>query len=67
MSASSLQRVLDAAPSTVELLRNSQLGAYISFARFPVDTAKLTGAGEGGSMRAWRLRCGMGGRPSLSP
>jgi vanillate/3-O-methylgallate O-demethylase len=38
MSASNLQQVLDASPSTVELLRNSQLGAYI----YPVVPAEFT-------------------------
>src|ERR1700749_3882639 len=38
MSASNLQEVLDQAGSTVELLRNSQLGAYI----YPVVPSEFT-------------------------
>src|SRR5215472_599137 len=38
MSAKNLQEVLDAAGNTVELLRNSQLGAYI----YPVVPAEFT-------------------------
>ncbi|PXY22709.1 vanillate/3-O-methylgallate O-demethylase [Prauserella muralis] len=38
MSAKNLQEVLDQSPSTVELLRNSQLGAYI----YPVVPSEFT-------------------------
>ena len=38
MSAKNLQEVLDQAGNTVELLRNSQLGAYI----YPVVPAEFT-------------------------
>ena len=51
MTASNLQEVLDNAPSTVELLRNSQEGAYV----YPVvPTSSPTGAEQ----VAWaRPRC----------
>ncbi|NKX51565.1 aminomethyl transferase family protein, partial [Arthrobacter deserti] len=48
MSAKNLQEVLDAAGSTVELLRNSQLGAYI----YPVVAPEFTNWRS--EQRAWR-------------
>ena len=48
MSASNLQEVLDQAESTVELLRNSQLGAYI----YPVVPTEFTNFRR--EVNAWR-------------
>ncbi|MFD1717494.1 vanillate/3-O-methylgallate O-demethylase [Georgenia deserti] len=48
MTAKNLQEVLDAAGNTVELLRNSQLGAYI----YPVVAAEFTNWQR--EQRAWR-------------
>jgi vanillate/3-O-methylgallate O-demethylase len=48
MSANSLQAVLDSSGDTVDLLRNSRLGAYI----YPVVPAEFTNFRR--EMRAWR-------------
>ncbi|GHE80268.1 glycine cleavage system protein T [Amycolatopsis deserti] len=48
MSPKNLQEVLDAAPSTVDLLRNSQLGAYI----YPVVPSEFTNFRR--EVTAWR-------------
>lgn len=48
MEAKNLQDVLDAAPSTVELLRNSQIGAYI----YPVVAPEFSNWRS--EQRAWR-------------
>lgn len=48
MAHKNLQEVLDAAGNTVELLRNSQLGAYI----YPVVPAEFTNWQR--EVRAWR-------------
>src|SRR5690349_13166097 len=50
MSAKNLQEVLDNAGNTVELLRNSQLGAYI----YPVVPAEFTNWRR--EVLAWRER-----------
>ena len=49
MSPSNLQDVLDAASSTVEHLRSSQIGAYI----YPVVPSEFTNWRR--EVRAWRL------------
>ena len=48
MAAKNLQDVLDAAPNTVELLRNSQIGAYM----YPVVPAEFSNWRR--EQRAWR-------------
>jgi vanillate/3-O-methylgallate O-demethylase len=48
MAAKNLQDVLDAAPNTVELLRNSQIGAYV----YPVVPAEFSNWRR--EQRAWR-------------
>ncbi|MBV8990987.1 MAG: hypothetical protein JO372_20730, partial [Solirubrobacterales bacterium] len=48
MNASNLQEILDQAPNIVELLRNSQIGAYI----YPVVPHEFTNWRR--EQRAWR-------------
>ena len=48
MAAKNLQDVLDATPNTVELLRNSQLGAYV----YPVVPSEFSNWRR--EQRAWR-------------